>query len=130
MTHKSQIGITTLSLVLLIICMAASTGYFRVQYTESVMEPIGILLIAALLSLGPLYYLKEFVYYTWRKFAMVALPIMAILIFLAPADAPGAFLTLGGDRESVSMVLAGLFLAISWILIAVKAFTGKKAGKA
>jgi len=77
-------------------------------------QVISLFSFSILLSLIPLYFLKEEVYVVWRKFALVALPIIALLIFLSPISATGDYVTLGYTREIASMFFSGLFLLISW----------------
>lgn len=89
-------------------------------------ENFGILSLAILLSLLPLFFLKEAVYLAWKKFAVWALPIMAILIALTPARAPGAYLSLGIDREWMTIATSIVFLSISYLLIAIASFRKKK----
>ncbi len=61
-----------------------------------------------------LFFLKEKVYKTWQKVAVIALPVVAVLIFLAPTSSSGDYITLGYDREVASMLFSVLFLVVSW----------------
>ncbi len=126
MGYKKQILIVVAITSLLIGGISLSTGFVLDRYEEEIIEPIGIILLSILLSLLPLFFLKESVYLAWRKFAMVALPIVALLIFLSPAKAPGAFITLGFDREVAAMTFSALFLIISWLIILMKALKNRK----
>lgn len=74
-------------------------------------------LASILLSIIPLFFLRESAYKAWQKFAVVGLPIVAVLIFLAPTTDPGDYIKLGYDREVASMLFSALFLLTSWGVI-------------
>ncbi|OIO31754.1 hypothetical protein AUJ44_04105 [Candidatus Nomurabacteria bacterium CG1_02_47_685] len=78
-----------------------------------------IISTSLLLSLLPLFFLKEAIYHAWRRFALWYLPVAVVLISIAPASISGG---MGGpiiptDRETVSLILSAFFLIISLILI-------------
>jgi hypothetical protein len=68
-----------------------------------------------------LYFLKSHVYRSWRTFALVYLPIVGIILFIAPTSA-GNF---GFDRESLTFFFSGVFAIVSAILMIVKSVRGK-----
>jgi len=77
------------------------------------------ILLSILLSLLPLFFLKEAIYHAWRRFALWYLPVAVVLISIAPASISGG---MGGpiiptDRETVSLILSAFFLIISLLLI-------------
>ena len=135
--RKQIIGLLLLLLSCLII------GFFLVfsresQYCSSLYECGRILIFGApyqyfilpilgyFFSLIPLLFLKQAVYYTWRKFALWALPIIALVIITAPVYPQGNFFTFGYDREVVAMYSSALFLIISYLLILTKALKERK----
>ena len=65
-------------------------------------------------------FLRQEVFKTWSKFAMVAIPLGAILIALTPTQGNGSFATPDIDREIITWFVSILFLAISLIIIAIK----------
>jgi hypothetical protein len=94
-------------------------------------QALGLVSFSLLLSILPLFFLKEPVYHAWFKFAAVALPVIALLIWITPAtQSSGYALTFGPDRELVSWILAPLFLVVSYLLILIKAFRIRKQLKA
>jgi hypothetical protein len=68
----------------------------------------------------PLYFLKEGVYFAWRKFALWYLPIVAILILSAGGGSNGFNPGYGMDTESLTFFFSGLFALISLVLIIYK----------
>jgi hypothetical protein len=64
-------------------------------------------------------FLNEKIFRTWSRFALIYLPIAALLLYLTPVqcDAPLGLCT---DRELVTWWLAGLFVIVSLIIIIVK----------
>lgn len=83
--------------------------------------------LAVSLSLPPLFFLPYTVYRAWRTFALIALPISALLIWLTPQYASSTLggLPLGPDRELVTMWLSGLFVLISYGIILWKALAAR-----
>ena len=75
-------------------------------------------------SLTPLYFTKESTYKSWKKFAIIALPLM-ILWTMSGTDSHSTFNILD-DKESIAQTSAFFFVLISYILIIVKTFRGKK----
>lgn len=95
------------------------------KYFNCVAEPafqvIGLFLIAIIIFLFPLYFLKEGVYLSWRKFALWYLPIAIIFILLVGGSGSGGFNPgYGFDTESLTFFFSGLFAVISLILIIYK----------
>ena len=72
-------------------------------------------------SLIPLYFLKEGVYLSWKKFALWYIPIVAIILLISPQSGGGGFNPgYGFDQESLTFFFSGLFAVISLILITYK----------
>jgi len=85
------------------------------------LQPLFFLSFVAFIFLIPLYFLKEAVYLSWRKFAVWYLPIVAILILLAGSSGGNGFNPgYGMDSESLTFFFSGLFAIISFILIIYK----------
>ena len=76
-----------------------------------------------------LLFLRQEVFKTWSKFAMVAIPLAVIWIALTPVQSGSsaiAGLGIAEDRESVTWIVSILFLVISLIIIAVKSYKLRK----
>lgn len=72
---------------------------------------------ALFISLIPLFFTKEAAWNVWWKFAVVYLPISALIISNTPTTSSLIFGS--NPREGFTLVLAGLFVIISF-LIAIK----------
>jgi hypothetical protein len=95
-----------------------------VKYLHCVLLPFTQLIVlfsfVAFVFLIPLYFLKEAVYLSWRKFALWYLPIVAVLILSAGGSGSGFNPGYGMDTESLTFFFSGLFAIISLILIVYK----------
>lgn len=69
-----------------------------------------------------LLFTREAVFYSWKKFAIVYLPIAAILLFLTAGESGGGIGFAAIDGEIISWWLAGLFLSISLLIIGSKSW--------
>ena len=70
---------------------------------------------------NPLYFTRETTYKAWRKFALVALPILILGIYATPQNGSSGFIGIGlEDRESFTMFGSAVFIVISYILIIYK----------
>jgi len=120
MGYKKQIILTVIISLL---------GIGIVSYPNLVNELlediIGFPALSVFLSLLPLYFLKEGVFKAWRTFALIYLPIAIFLIAISPEQLDQSFLGMsyGSDRESTSIATAGLFVLVSYLIIAYKSFT-------
>jgi CBS domain containing-hemolysin-like protein len=79
---------------------------------------VWVLSASIFISTLPLLFLKEKVYKSWRIFALWAIPLSLLWIFLTPIHGSGGILATG--REYITFLVSGLFLTISYILIAYK----------
>ena len=120
-------------LILTFICLCLVTAYayvdgfngcgtdmhcFKRLVTSSIYSPIFLPLIALLLSLLPLLFLQSRVYRAWRIFALVGVPVMALLILASPEQTPGTWATsFDLNREMAALLFSGLFVLISWAII-------------
>lgn len=84
----------------------------------SVGEPLLFGAIPLFITFLILLFLRKETYDTWKKFAIVYLPLAFILIFTTPVSS--GFLQM--DRELMSLWTAGIFLVISLGIIAYKAW--------
>ncbi len=103
---------------------------FRRLITSSSYQYIFIPTLAILLSLIPLIFLKQAVYRAWRKFAVVALPIIILIIAVSP-EYSGSGLggpNLGLTRETAALTFSTIFIIISLVIIIIKSIKsrGKK----
>jgi len=128
MQHKTQlifIATTASLLIVAIIYHAASVEFngcgigadcWHRLVTSVSFAPYFVPGLALLFSLIPLLFTSERAYRTWRSFAIIAVPVMALVIYLAPAHAPGDYITIGFDREIAALFTSALFVLISWAI--------------
>ena len=81
-------------------------------------------LLSFLISIT-LHFLRDEVFNFWLKFAYIWIPLSALIIFTTQTSS-NAWAIGGPTRETVSWIMGGLFVAISFVLIAYKSFTLKK----
>ena len=114
--------------VLLGICPTnASTCIF--EFTETYTQPLGLISLSLIFISIVLLFLWPEVFKTWSRFAMVAIPLAVIWIALTPVQSSSgsiAGLGIGDDRESVTWFVSIFFLAVSFIIIAVKSYKLRK----
>ncbi|MEK7535845.1 MAG: hypothetical protein AAB590_02435 [Patescibacteria group bacterium] len=97
--------------------------------TFSVGEPLAYSMTILAIILLLFFFLSEHTFTAWKKFAIWAIPLGAILIALTPVSNYGA----GGigipsfDREIVTWVVSLAFLLVSFIIIAIKSSKTKVA---
>ena len=83
-------------------------------------QNVFLLSFSLLITLIPLYFLKEAVYKTWRKFVVVYLPIAIVLIaFTKPTGGAAMF---AFDREMATITFSALFLIVSFFIITIRSF--------
>lgn len=138
MTYTKQLLIIVLLIAVAVISVilygysieftGCGTEFFCLKrlFTSVLLAPIVIPLLSLFISIIPLFFLKEQVYKSWRKFAIFAIPVIAIFIFLSPTRVPGDYITLGFDREVASMLFSIVFLVISWCIAIVKTLKTKR----
>jgi hypothetical protein len=95
--------------------------YFRCV-AEPFLQIISLFVVLAFIFLLPLYFLKEAVYLSWRKFALWYFPIVALILLFSPTSEGNGLMSVGvgGDRESLTFFFSGLFAFISLVLIIYK----------
>ncbi len=91
-------------------------------------QPYTILSLSIFLSLIPLFFLKEKVYFTWRKFAVIATPLIVLWIANSPEFSRGAFPLPLDHRESVTIFSAEAFLIISLLIMIIQSWRLRKRG--
>lgn len=87
-------------------------------------QPLFFLSAVFFIFLIPLYFLKEAIYLSWRKFALWYLPIVGIILMLSSLNSGGNGFNpgYGFDTESLTFFFSGLFALISLLIIAVKSY--------
>ncbi len=73
-----------------------------------------------------LFFLREEVFHSWKKFAIIYLPIAALILFVTAGESGGGIGLARIDSEIISWWLSGLFIFISLIIIAVKSWKLRK----
>ena len=96
---------------------------------DSIGQPLLMLSLSLMIITFILLFLRPEIFKTWSKFAMVAIPLGAILIALTPVQSSSgviAGLGIGEDRESVTWAVSILFLLISLTIIVIKSIKLRK----
>ena len=87
-------------------------------------DAVGIFLfyygVILLIFSAVLIFLKKEIFTTWWKFTRIYIPISATLTILSGSGRGGGYIGLTSDYESTIWFTAGLFLAVSLILIIYK----------
>ena len=98
---------------------------FCLRVPSTIGEPL-FFISAPLIIIGfILLFVSENVYKSWKKFAMVFVPIEVIIIFSVPTRAN----MFDPDREMVALWLSSLFLLLSIVIILLKHFRSKRGEK-
>ena len=105
------------------LCLADGTYYdtgCTTMYIDQLGRPIFFFSIALLVVSLLLFFVREEVYKSWRRFAYWAIPISIILLWIAPTSGPtGIGISyLNYTKESASWLVSGAFLLVSlWIIV-------------
>ena len=89
-------------------------------YALTLGSPIFFFSVSVLITSFILFFVREDVYKSWRRFAYWAIPISAILLWVAPTSGPGGIgiSYLNYTKESASWLVSCAFLAISlWVIV-------------
>lgn len=73
-----------------------------------------------------LLFIRQEVFHSWKKFAIVYLPVAAILLFIAAGESGGGIGFARIDGEIISWFLSGIFLFISLLIICIKSWKLRK----
>jgi cell division protein FtsL len=84
-------------------------------------QGLGFLSLSTLPVLFFLLFTKKAVYETWKKFALIFVPIVALWVLAVPSSC-GGFLPMCLTKELVSMFSAILLLIISILIIAIQSW--------
>ncbi|HLC99349.1 MAG TPA: hypothetical protein VJC11_00100 [Patescibacteria group bacterium] len=69
-----------------------------------------------------LFFLREEVFHSWKKFAIVYLPLAAVILYATAGESGGGIGVARIDGEIISWFLSGFFLFISILIIGVKSW--------
>jgi hypothetical protein len=83
---------------------------------KGIAEPLFYISISLFITLLILFFTKEEIFRSWIKFTYIWIPISIFLVLIIPNGGNSSFVSLI-DRESVSMLMAGLFFIISLIIV-------------
>ncbi len=86
------------------------------EYSGKIGEPTVLLSLSLFLPLLLLIFTKELVFNSWKKFALIFIPITILWIYFAPSSC-GGYIPMCITKEIASMFSAGLFLIISLLII-------------
>jgi hypothetical protein len=75
--------------------------------------------IVVLIFSSVTYFLKEDIFRFWIKFTYYWIPISMLLVLAIPSNSSGGFFPSLIDKESVAILMSGLFCIISFIIIIV-----------
>lgn len=108
------------------ICLKAE--YSCRSFYGDIGQSTALLSLSVLIPLIPLYFTREQTYKAWRKFAIVALPLIILSIIFAKDQGGGMGPAIGiiNNREELTMFLSVLFVGISYLLIIVKTIRARK----
>ena len=109
---SGEIGLCTSDSVNLIYDVSCLTKF------SALAEPFFLGSIAVLFISLILLFTRESTYLSWRRFAIWAIPISIIILWIAPTSTPGGWIS-GGDftKETASWGVSVLLLLISLIII-------------
>ncbi len=128
MKRKKQLNLLTV-FIFLILCCVAAYGFFVVNnfgcvdgeiclrrlVTDYTYSWLFVPLISLLFSTIPFYFTPKKAYKIWKVFAVIAIPIIAFLIYKSPEQI-NTPLNIGADRETTSMILSVVFVVVSWLI--------------
>jgi hypothetical protein len=103
----------------------AGLVYFK-QFFTTTGTAIFFLSLSLALPLSVLYFLQEKILHTWLRFAVWYLPIATVLVLMRPTTS-GGLVSL--DKEMVTMLTAGTFVALSLVIIGLKYLRLQKGGE-
>jgi hypothetical protein len=89
-------------------------------YAHTLGAPVFFLSFAILITSVLLFFVREEVYKSWRRFAYWAIPIGILILIAAPTSTPGGFgpSMLDFTKQIASWLVSGAFLLISlWIIV-------------
>lgn len=89
-------------------------------------EPLSFFMILFIPSVLLVFAFRDLIYQTWKKFALVYIPLAAILVALVPVYCGGNFISFFClNKENTSWLTAGGFLVITLIFIITKKLKSK-----
>ena len=107
---------------------AGTRVYCSEMYGEEYFYGFLSFAVSIFIPILSLYFTRDSTYRSWRKFAVIALPLMILWIYATPIHGSSGFIGIGlEDRESVTMFGSALFVLISYILIITKTLKARKA---
>lgn len=98
-------------------------------YGEAIGQPIFLFSVAILIISIILQFTRESTYLAWRRFAIWAVPIGAVILWLVPASSGGGLGISGPDltKETASWLISILFLLVSLFIIIKRSLSGSTA---
>ena len=110
------------SVIGLKLCISETDTGCLAHIIEGVGQPLFLGFACIFLISISFFFLRQEVFKTWSRFALLAIPLGAILITLTPTQGNGSFATPTIDREIITWFVSILFLLISLLIIAVKSY--------
>ncbi|MEK7615752.1 MAG: hypothetical protein AAB420_00920 [Patescibacteria group bacterium] len=112
------------------LCLVDETYYdttCMTKYVEKIGQPLLFFSFSIFISVLILFFVRESTYLAWRKFAMWAVPIGAIILFLVPGSSGGGLGISGPDltKETASWGVSIIFLIISLFIIIKNSLSGE-----
>jgi hypothetical protein len=113
------------------ICMPAEGHCFLASYKKIFAEPLFLLSLSLLIVSPFLFLVRDVVFLKWLRFALIWFAVAAVLIAATPTYT-GGWMSFGPTKESVSIWLSMLFVAVSsiklvWDMRKAKGIQGKSA---
>jgi len=94
-------------------------------FSEKIAQPLFLVSISLFFISIVLFFTKQEVFKAWSRFALVAIPLLALWIILTPVRC-GAALGICLDKEIVSWISSVGFLIVSLVIIIYKSLRLKK----
>lgn len=91
-------------------------------FSEKLAQPLVLMSLSLFITSIFLFFTKPEVFKTWSKFALVAIPLLALWIINTPVSCGGGYINMCFDKESASLFSGVGFFVISLMLIVYKSF--------
>jgi hypothetical protein len=103
-------------------CLLSGNDWYCVGNINNVTEPIFLNLLSLVVVLPTLYFIRSEVFLAWKKFAVIAFPLMfGYILYIFQNSYSGGFMGIN-DENVYPFILAPLFVIISYIIIGVKSW--------
>lgn len=135
MKNKKVIGVLFFVSILLVVCgyVFANPQIFNLcelgawdctsYYVSNIGQPMFLSVFVFPFVFLILFFTKSEVFKMWSKFALIAIPLLALWIVNTPVQCGGGYIAMCLTKEMVSIFSSVGFLIVSLAIIAYKSFT-------